>query len=838
MPAQTSLRCPECGAANPIGNTYCDQCNARLTRGLMPSGGDEQPESAGQEEEAPSGLLAQLDRSGRQRSGSAQAPSGAGQSFGVPEWLRDLEAEAGGRGEPGAGLSVGQPDEPPVAAADLYAAKPAMPASPSGDIGGMADWLAEPEPGDIGAGIGDRQEQFPESAAAQPPPAFGPSEVPDWLLEMAPPEIVGRKPAAEPTQSAAPPAAPRPAPPGAAEIPDWLLDVAPPDVAAPAAAPAGVDELPERRLQEPAGAGLHDIPDWLSDIGADTVPFAGEGAGVGGPTEEQVPEVLAPDSFGVPDWLSDIAPDEVSGGPEAAEADEWPEQRPPGPAAPGPAEVPDWLAEIAADESDLLPELTDEPDLSAMLADAAAAATATEGVGLPDWLQDLEPDSGAAEIQPGEAPPPALPTAPAEAEGVPDWLRAVDAGASGAPVAAPAGGAHAAQVPDWLTDLRPEDTVEEGPPVSAAVGPLGPPPGTGPVEAAIPEWLQAMREQQQSPGVAPEDEPVETTGLLEGLRGVIPAQSIEVPAPLPEVAPEVGEAAAARAQLLQSLLVPAGEKAPVEARKREVSTGERIARWLVFAVVVLPIAVVVGWPVFAGESEVLILTEPQSASAEDLFEAIEGLEAGDVALVAFEYGPAEAGELGVLAKPILWHLEEKGAVIWVRTTRSDGQALADALRVDMSITEQYTPTYGSSAYVPGGAVGVARALARCDRQDPGSDPSECPDIVLVLAGQMAPLQWWVEQVQARDIRPPVVAAVGASVVPAANPYLAANGGRIAGLVGGLAGAAAYEAQLGNVLSPTTRMLNGLAAGHLTVAALMVVGALFYGLTGSRRRQGQ
>ena len=120
--------------------------------------------------------------------------------------------------------------------------------------------------------------------------------------------------------------------------------------------------------------------------------------------------------------------------------------------------------------------------------------------------------------------------------------------------------------------------------------------------------------------------------------------------------------------------------------------------------------------------------------------------------------------------------------------------------------------------------------------DANSD--ELPDVVLVLAGQMAPLQWWVEQAQALDVGSPVVAAVGASVVPVASPYLAANGGRIAGLVGGFTGAAAYESLLAHVPAPTTRLLNGLAAGHVATAALLVVGALVYAVSGSSKREGQ
>jgi hypothetical protein len=789
MPAQTSLRCPVCGAANPVGNTYCDQCNARLTHGVMPPSEPAPGEEAGvsgQGEEMRSGLLSQLRPSAATEAGTpADAGSGSAEPLGVPEWLQDLQPDF-------ASQDLG--DES-VDLEDQYA----LEGEPSGDVAEAADWGTGLPEDDFGAQLVPEEPERPAAAPREPSPAFGPSEVPEWLLEMAPPEVGGRGETTEPSKPAPPQAAPAPA-----EIPDWLLDVAPPDVAEPAARAAEEGGLQE----EPALAADAEVapvvPDRLSEM------TAGEAE----PTAEWVPAPESvepgPDEMGVPDWLDEMAVDAESLADEGAELDEIPEQVAEAVPPTEASEVPEWLRAMAAGESPAVAEaaVRSEPDLATEERAAgeepgAQPQAAAEGGAeeVPEWLEALRPGPGAPE----EAPPSALPEEPAAGIGT-------------------------AQVPDWLTDLKPEG------PIAEAAGTLpggvlaGVDSGMAPAPAEIPDWLEAMRAQPPSAAAAAAEEPAETEGLLQGLRGVLPAREIEMPGPIPEKAgAEPGEAAAARAELLRSLLLPKAEKAPAGVAKKEVSAGERLVRLLVLAAIVIPVALVVGWPVVAGQGEFLVLTEPPAGSADGIYQAIDGLDTGDVALVAFEYGPGEAGELGVLARPILWHLREKGALIWVRTTRAEGQALADALRSDISATEGYTPTYQSSQYSPGGAAGVARML---------SSPDGRPDIVIVLAGEMAPLQWWVEQTQALGESPPVVAAVSASTVPAASPYLGANGGSVAGLVGGLAGAAAYEDRMGDVPAPTALLLNGLAAGHLAVASLMVVGALVYAVSGASKREGR
>jgi hypothetical protein len=77
--------------------------------------------------------------------------------------------------------------------------------------------------------------------------------------------------------------------------------------------------------------------------------------------------------------------------------------------------------------------------------------------------------------------------------------------------------------------------------------------------------------------------------------------------------------------------------------------------------------------------------------------------------------------------------------------------------------------------------------------------------------------------------------VSAALEPAASPYLDASAGQLSGAIHGLSGAAAYEEHRGSDGEAIQR-LNTLAAGHIAIVALMIIGAIFYTLTGSRRRE--
>ena len=276
------------------------------------------------------------------------------------------------------------------------------------------------------------------------------------------------------------------------------------------------------------------------------------------------------------------------------------------------------------------------------------------------------------------------------------------------------------------------------------------------------------------------------------------------------------EASLSRAHLLQSLLsqpVEAPRAARAAREERRGDTVERIVRWLVGVVLLVatvgPLALPRMVPIPA-------LTQPDESHAIELYNIIEGTAAEDTVLVAFEYGPAEADELSLVARPILQHLMDRGAHVSAVSTRPEGLAVASRLLSSISRKETPSDFITVSAYRAGGATGVAQLLA-------GVEPR--PSLVVVLTAQPGALRWWIEQANARygHDGPALLAGVSALLEVAASPYLAPESGQLSASISGLSGAAAYESLSEMEDGLASRRLDALAAGHVAVVGLMILG---------------
>jgi hypothetical protein len=775
LPMHTGLRCPMCGAMNPVQNAYCDQCNARIVPMTVPSAEEsegeqpairgvslptipfdekpstaepveaEPPEGAIETEEA-NGWLAQLrDSAGEDEMGTLPT----GEEEGAEDWLTQLRD------------SSAEPAEEPAE----------EPAREPEEEGAAGDWLAQ---------LRDSAAEEEIAAAPEPEATVEPTEpveMPDWLRDLGPvgvaepPAETTPEPAPSPAEKAAPePAAEMPAP---AEVPEWLQELAP---AEPAPSPAE-EAAPEPAAEMPAPA---EVPEWLQELApAEPAPS---------PAEEAAPEPAAemPAPAEVPEWLQELAPAEPAPSPA--------EEAAPEPAAemPAPAEVPEWLQELAPAEPAPSPAEEAAPEPAAEMPVPAE---------VPEWLQDLAPAS----------PPPFVgEIQPTDAE-TPEWL--VEAKAEAPPVPG---------------DVTPPFAIE--PDTAAAEA-------AGLARAEIPAWLEAMRPSAEVAEETVEEEPVETEGLLEGLRGVLaPLPMVDVARARESASPaQVSDATLARAQLLQSLLTRPGEAPQPKPRKRTAGAEELVPRLLIAAVLFIVVAGILLRQYVDIGYDIPALTQPDASSVEDMYNLVEGVNGTEAVLIAFEYGPTQADELNRVAEPVLEHLAERGASIFIASTQPEGLAVAQALR--NSINSQDGVVSGTQAaleyddkspgYRPGNASGVAQLLA-------GVDPS--PSLIIVLAARPEPLRWWIEQTEAhfRDDPPPIAAGVSAALEIAASPYLDAKADQLKGIVSGLGGAAAYEAQRGMV-EETTCQLDALAAGHLIIVISMLAGAAIYAVGGSRRR---
>lgn len=640
------------------------------------------------------------------------------------------------------------------------------------------------------------------------PPA---GEEEDWLAQLR--AVAPEGPSPETEKGTEPPAA---------EIPEWLLQlgVVPPITAPEPAARAETSPFP---AGAPGTEFAQERPEWLAELEASP--------------EEGRPVLLAPE-----DALKGPPQEEISRAPRLY-APEAPEVSPVEGPAPTPlfTELPDWLAELVGTPApttpsgpppliEVPPKLAPE-EISPPVPEEPVLPVPEVPPVLPDWLEEIAPSAPHETPEaPRSVPPITL-----------DWLGEGPAAAPPQEVATVVPpiileegalpGPPPAEVPDWLLAAR--ERPETAPRAPSDFGGL--------VPAEIPEWLKPLRPREVEEAA---EEAVETEGLLAGIRGTLSwgrgLTPTSVAARLRPVGPT--PAAVARAELLQGLLARPLFQPPEE--KREALTGAMgwaVSRLfvglLLLAAILTPMLIQV--PFFG---------IPAGSGVDQLYARIEALSPETPVLLAWEYGPVEAEEMDRVAGPIVVHLLRRGARVLIVSTRPEGPATAAAL------LNRWVPDPEAMAgravnlgYQPGGTSGVREILSNLSGRTefptgvPAADLEAMQGVrsvadvgmVLLLAAQPDDLRGWVEQVTAANPNVPLGAGVSARVEPLAWAYLGA--GQLQGVVSGWAGGAAYERRVdagqGRVYQ---YYLASLGLAQLTVAALMVVGALIF-LVGGRGR---
>jgi hypothetical protein len=722
----------------------------------------------------------------------------------------------------------------------------------------------------------------PEEPAPEPPPAAE-SELPDWLQGAAPEsaEEYGQEEIADGELpdwlgGSVPSSQETFAEEAEEELPDWLSGT--PASQEPESAEAyGAEELPDwlsGSASEPEDAfeDEGELPDWLAGSALEEEPPAAVERGAA--REEDAAQATLQGEEG-PDWLADLeAPSEEE--PRAEVEEELPDwlrglEEPPQAAveepeaAPAPAEdLPGWLSDLEppaeavesvsplgadypAEEEGAQAPLDASEALSLPEAEEAEPAAEEEGEGaLPDWLRDIAPppDSVAPsrsvnaflgeEEEDAAEPAPERQPAPEEEdvfEGaksleeteIPEWLKSLSPGESEADYEPPAEGIAFAEMPSWLQGLKPPGT--------------GPLPQTGPLSesevaraeegglarAEIPEWVKELRptgEVSEEVAVfeAGEREPAVVEGPLAGLEGVLPALGlIDVPADFTvQRAPPLPESTVEEAQLWQHLLEqPRGRERPVARARQEQPGWQEVLLRLIILFMISVAAVLAIWELLPG----VWTRAPQMRGVEVLATALDTHASGDSVILAVEYSTAYAGELDAVAMALLDQLEEQGVQVYAVTTRSEGRALIERL-----FTEREDLLAGENTYLPGGAAAIVPFMQSVEAER-----------LIVVGGQASRLRWWVEQNATLGAeRLPMSMGMSAAASPFMTPYLYAWD--IEGWVVGYAGVASYQEVQG--LPPTdeiTRPLHGLMFSQWGAALLILLGSLYYLITGKRRR---
>jgi hypothetical protein len=712
------VRCPACGKPNPATVDVCQYCDARL-----------KPLTTGELEAAP-----KLDTLDRLRA-IIPPPEPEPGTFAPtpqqaePDWMwtgapsKDADAAKpaaddwisslrGAAAQPAPAEEVpdwlkGASGEEPAAVEDARSEAKGTPAEEIPDwLKAMREESAQPAPQAAPA-----EEDWMSSlrgAAAPSEPAATPSEeIPDWLKSMreeaAPPE-----PAAAPTSEA--------------EIPDWLKAARGEESAPPASAISAF-------TAEPA-APAEEIPDWLKSA-APPEPTAVEDArseAKGTPTEEG------------PDWLKAMPGAEAEAAPPSPAISAFT----PEPATPA-EELPDWLQSLRGTEATMPPAepapaefapaaapeaSAEEPDWLQSLrgAEAAPATFAPEaapeaGAEEPDWLQSLR---GAETIAPPEEPAGAVPT-----EGEPDWLKALGETGAGTAGAAPAVSPFATEefvspftdqppetptldtttgpMPDWLAAMRPGDLSDALAAIKPEPSAPARQPGTALVgeglegleQTALPSWLEAMRPVEVGEAQLPPETDTyqESVGLLAGMRGILRAElAVAIPRKSTTQVQqlEVSEVHASQAELLARLLAEEAEARP-EA-KRRAPLALPLERWLVFALMamalLLPFALGAG--LFPAPAAIGLDTQ----AAYNVVETLPAAPLAKPALIAFDYDPAQGGELNPAATALVAHLMHRGVPVVGVSTRLAGAAVGDDLlhkiAADLQTSHGLSYTNGST----------------------------------------------------------------------------------------------------------------------------------------------
>lgn len=832
--SETGVRCPECSEMNPTGNIVCDYCGARLTPSETRERFGLQDETKESSPKAPIKGLSLPTIPLEDTSPGTDPSSPQDQPFAdLPEWLREsmpvdeeekeeLEQPTFGTSPPPfeeeedipipdwlSGPQEEEEEEPLAPAIDETIPSMEVPSmeAPSLEETGIPDWLRELEGTDsldLSSQMPEREEdevpdwlesmEGEEEAAPPPSPSQEEGQAPDWIqdLQATASGFEAESPAQDSTSEEG-------------DVPDWLRDMELEDESAP----SFEEQISFQESEEQEA----DIPDWLREVEEEERPTS--------PAQKQPePEVASEEPVDIPDWLQELeAPAATEKGPSRAEDAEQPlepeeaEEASPFPkATPEPGAVPDWLEEFRPPEEELTPP--EEP-------------------GIPDWL--LAAQAGAETETPPEPQVEPSPP-PMSLEEEQEEQEPLEPG----------------EIPDWLLEMRP-DAVQQAP----SPAPRGPTPGleSGLAPAEIPEWLEALRPGQEAEAA---QEPMETEGLLEGLRGTLPASPLVEKLGKVEAASSVvtSDATIARAELLQELVNRPETVTQRKEKEQKRATGWAVQRFLISLVLLLAILA----PTIADIAgfDLLIIDTPLPAEAltdeaSRVYATIETrVQPGVPVLVAFDYTAAEADEADQVAESLLLHLVEQEAQLILISSEPQGPALADRLFADMIdrgvLQQEQAERIVNLGYVPGQAMGIQSALLNLTGRAEywsGVSPEELATLanvssaediplLVVLAGQASNLQAWIEQSSTLASRPAIVAGISARAWPISRPYLAAEE-QLEGVVTGLFEASAYRTRLGlEEDAQLSRSLQSLTLAHLTVAGLMLIGAVFFMVGGKGR----
>lgn len=709
-------------------------------------------------------------------------------------------------------------------------------------------------------------------------------ELPSWLAEEAPAE------------------GPTPAPPPAdeGEVPDWLARVR-----ARRAEEGEEEEAPPPLLQpdvfdlEKTGwhSGLTGLLPSVSDLPEFQEPEAPKDEGLPEPPstalewEEPPPKPLQPKkrSGKLAERIAKASTGELGKGPAAASAEvpAKPLVEPRAPAPPPPSAVPD--VPFGARTGELFPaepstpseQPTEMPSASGPPGTTWPQPPASTSPLPPAWppappptlpfgitggedetgLSSLVPAAEEPDSQPTR-PPQVLPTtSPLEEElAEPEWMRDLKRQTGPLPTAGPVPAEQlphvsalvpgageegldfdldSVEVPDWLTEAG-------SVPSEAAIAPEARP---DLAPATLPTWLEAMRPVDTFRSVVellPEEEQaVESAGPLAGLRGVLMAEPVVA---LPRITGigstrlNVTERQTTQAELLARMVQEELREPPPVARPRRRLP---LFRWAVAGLLLLAVAL----PILLRLS-VFPLPGVEPIELGPLVNLVAGLPTDRPALLVFDYEPANASELEVVAGPLLEDMLARGLPLATLSTRPTGPPLADRLLRERAgaFDSPSGENYVHLGYLSGGipaiqlfaagprdavlsgfaasidATGDVLAGWRSPVLQGVQSLSDFSAVVVITAGAES-ARAWIEQASPYLAGRPLIMVLSAGIEPMIRPYYEALKPQVQGLLSGEPAAVAYELRTGRA-GPAVERWNPFSLGLLVAELMLICGGLY------------
>ena len=591
---------------------------------------------------------------------------------------------------------------------------------------------------------------------------------------------------------------------------------------------------------EPAPSSTQDDTDWMKSLGAESEPV------------QAAPTPAQDDT----DWMknlgSEFAPSEPV--PSSAQDDT------------------DWMKNFGAESEPAQTAPTsaqDDTDWMSNLGGEAAQEQTESPQGDLDWLNNFSgPQIPAEEEAPTSvAPFDFLPqTGSLSQEGTPDWLQsAMEEPSMPAPGAVsmewfnehdksakqeeePAASDFGEPAPttsgfdfsssdfsssqdvDSLFDIDMPDIMPSADEAQAGdQGAVGE--NLAPVE--LPSWVQAMRPVESalaSTTVDVSEEAIEQEGPLAGFQGVIPAAPIgsSLRPKAVSLKLQVTEDQEAAASILEQII--AGEATANPYKAKSHITPQQTLRWVLSSVfiVVLSLVMTLGlktMPIYASgtvnEFSSLVASIPDSAPV----------------LVVVDYDPALAGELEVVAGPVLDQLalSRHSAFTFVAMS-PNGSALVERLMSNTGLKSglgyQAGTQYFNMGFLPGGSSGVDGFIRSAKSVKPTIAVENFSNFaaVIVMTDTAETGRVWVEQVQiAKGKQPelnsqPLLLLTSAQAGPILQPYV--SSGQVDIMLSGLEDAAGYEF-VNNTRPGTARIYwDAYGIGMLIAILSIVIGSLW------------